>query len=114
MQVRGVGAAGATIDFYGQSVGAASKEIGVYKRGKKAGPRRFSGKIPNWRKAGTVWAKTGNNLTQPDDDDLEDFIRYVLSSMQDEIQAQLIDTGKSTRVVYVNSALGRKLERLKR
>lgn len=117
MQVRGTGRSGATIDFYGQSLGASATQTGVYKRGKRAGQRRFTGKMQNTHKAASVFRSNDVNLTAPPDDLIEDLIRYAQRAAVAEIGAALGVTRRSptrTEISFANRELGRDLEKLER
>jgi len=115
MQVRGTGRSGAVIDFYGQSLSASATQTGVYKRGKRAGQRRFSGKMQNTIKAASVFKSNDVNLTAPPDDLLEDLIRYAQRAAIAEIGASLGVTRHSptrTEIRFANADLGRDLAKL--
>ena len=117
MQVRGSGRSGAVIDFYGQSVGRSTVEAGTFKRGKRAGQTRYKGRIANALKAATVFQQTGNNLTTPDDDQIEDLIAYVTEAVMSDTYASLGVPDRATRsavnVSYNDGWLGLRLEKLK-
>jgi len=118
MQVRGSGRSGAIIDFYGRSVGSSSTNGGVYKSGKRKGQTKWSGKVSNALKAGTVKKHTGNNLTVPTDEQMEDLIQYVVAAVTEDVYVQFgapVDKGgRVVRIRYNDRKLGADLERLRR
>lgn len=118
MQVRGSGRSGAIIDFYGRSVGSSSTNGGVYKSGKRKGQTKWAGKVPNALKAGTVMRHTGNNLTVPTDEQMEDLIQHVVAAVTEDVYVSLGATGdgarRAVRIRYHDRKLGADLERLRR